>query len=70
MKVLFVGDNRTNVNWGRGASIALGNLLAGSFEISGRIDAPQIPPPFSLHASQESTTALCLVPKPGTVAWR
>jgi polysaccharide pyruvyl transferase WcaK-like protein len=37
MKVLFVGDNRTTVNWGRGASIALGQLLAGAFEITGRV---------------------------------
>lgn len=37
MKVLFVGDNRTTVNWGRGASIALGQLLSGSFEITGRV---------------------------------
>ena len=37
MKVLFVGDNRNNVNWGRGASIALGQLLSGSFEITGRV---------------------------------
>ena len=33
MKVLFIGDNRTCVNWGRGASIALSQLLSGSFEI-------------------------------------
>jgi polysaccharide pyruvyl transferase WcaK-like protein len=37
LKVLFVGDNRTNVNWGRGASIALGHLLSSAFEITGRI---------------------------------
>lgn len=37
MKVLFVGDNRTTVGWGRGASIALGQLLAGAFDISGRV---------------------------------
>jgi polysaccharide pyruvyl transferase WcaK-like protein len=37
MKVLFVGDNRACVNWGRGASIALHQLLSGSFEISGCI---------------------------------
>jgi polysaccharide pyruvyl transferase WcaK-like protein len=36
-KVFFVGDNRTNVNWGRGASLALGQLLSGSFEITGRV---------------------------------
>jgi polysaccharide pyruvyl transferase WcaK-like protein len=37
MKVLFVGDNRTAVNWGRGASLALGQLLSASFEITGRV---------------------------------
>jgi polysaccharide pyruvyl transferase WcaK-like protein len=37
MKVFVVGDNRTNLNWGRGASIAMGQLLAQSFEICGRI---------------------------------
>jgi polysaccharide pyruvyl transferase WcaK-like protein len=36
-KVFFVGDNRTAENWGRGASIALGELLAGSFEVTGRV---------------------------------
>jgi len=37
MNLFFVGDNRTNVNWGRGASLALGQLLSDSFEITGRI---------------------------------
>jgi polysaccharide pyruvyl transferase WcaK-like protein len=37
MKVFFVGDNRTTVNWGRGASIALGQLLSSSFIITGRV---------------------------------
>jgi polysaccharide pyruvyl transferase WcaK-like protein len=37
MKAFFVGDNRTTVNWGRGAGIALCQLLASSFEITGRI---------------------------------
>lgn len=37
MKVFFVGDNQSNVNWGRGASIALRQLLAGSFEITGSV---------------------------------
>ncbi|MGA8728735.1 MAG: polysaccharide pyruvyl transferase family protein [Terracidiphilus sp.] len=35
MKIFFGGDNRTNVNWGRGASIALRQLLSGTFEING-----------------------------------
>ena len=37
MKVFFVGDNRTTVNWGRGASMALRQLLSGSFDITGRV---------------------------------
>lgn len=36
-KIFFVGDNRPSANWGRAASIALDQLLTGSFEISGRI---------------------------------
>jgi polysaccharide pyruvyl transferase WcaK-like protein len=36
-KVFFVGDNRSGVNWGRGASIAMGQLLSSSFEITGRV---------------------------------
>lgn len=35
MKVFLVGDNRTNVNWGRGASMALRDILSRFFEISG-----------------------------------
>jgi len=37
IKVLFVGDNRSTVNWGRGASLALGQLLSGCFHVTGRI---------------------------------
>jgi polysaccharide pyruvyl transferase WcaK-like protein len=37
MKVFYVGDNRTALNWGRGASLALSQLLSGSFEIMGRV---------------------------------
>ena len=37
MKVFFVGDNRANLNWGRGASIALDQFLSSSFEIAGRV---------------------------------
>jgi polysaccharide pyruvyl transferase WcaK-like protein len=36
-KTFFVGDNASTVNWGRGASIALGQQLSKCFEISGRI---------------------------------
>lgn len=35
MKAFFVGDNRTNLNWGRAASIALRELLSIDFEVSG-----------------------------------
>lgn len=37
MKVFLVGDNRTNINWGSGASIALRQTISSSFEISGCI---------------------------------
>jgi len=37
MKLFYVGDNRTSVNWGRGASIALDQLLSESFDITGRV---------------------------------
>jgi polysaccharide pyruvyl transferase WcaK-like protein len=37
MKVFFVGDNRTTVGWGRGASLALSQLLSASFEVTGRV---------------------------------
>jgi hypothetical protein len=37
LKAFYVGDNRTNVNWGRGASLALGQLLSSEFEINGRV---------------------------------
>lgn len=36
-KVFFVGDNRGSENWGRGASIALRQLLSGTFEITGSV---------------------------------
>jgi polysaccharide pyruvyl transferase WcaK-like protein len=38
MKVFFVGDNRNCLNWGRGASIALRELLSSTFEITGCVD--------------------------------
>ncbi len=37
MKVFLVGDNRTSINWGRAASLALHQLLSGPFEITGRV---------------------------------
>jgi hypothetical protein len=36
-KAFFVGDNRTTVNWGRGASIALAQTLSGVFDITSRL---------------------------------
>jgi polysaccharide pyruvyl transferase WcaK-like protein len=36
-KIFFIGDNRNGVNWGRGASIALRQLLDSAFEISGSV---------------------------------
>jgi len=35
--IVFVGDNRTNPNWGRGASIALRELLSTVFDINGSV---------------------------------
>lgn len=37
MKLLFVGDNRTSPNWGRGASIALHQMLSESFNVIGSV---------------------------------
>lgn len=37
IKAFFVGDNGTNLNWGRAASIALRQLLSGTFEITGSV---------------------------------
>ena len=36
-KLFFIGDNRNGWNWGRGASIALRELLDSVFEISGAV---------------------------------
>ncbi len=38
-KIFLIGDNRNGVNWGRGASIALRQLLIPVFEIPGAITA-------------------------------
>jgi len=35
--VFFIGDNRSSANWGRGASIALSQLLSASLDITGRV---------------------------------
>jgi polysaccharide pyruvyl transferase WcaK-like protein len=40
-RVLFVGDNRASVNWGRGASLALRQLLEERFEITGCVSGKQ-----------------------------
>jgi Polysaccharide pyruvyl transferase len=40
-RVLFVGDNRAGANWGRGASLALRQLLQETFEITGCISGEQ-----------------------------
>jgi polysaccharide pyruvyl transferase WcaK-like protein len=37
MKLLFVGDNRTSPNWGRGASIALNQMLSEFFDVIGSV---------------------------------
>jgi polysaccharide pyruvyl transferase WcaK-like protein len=37
MKVFLAGDNRTAINWGRAASLALYQLLSGSFDITGGV---------------------------------
>ena len=37
LRVFFVGDNRTSVNWGRSASIALDQIMSASFKITGRV---------------------------------
>ena len=55
-KAFFVGDNRSNVNWGRGASLALGQLLSASFEITGRVTGDffdNLISPSRTYASEE-----------------
>jgi polysaccharide pyruvyl transferase WcaK-like protein len=37
MKLLLVGDNRTSPNWGRGASLALYQMLSESFNVIGSV---------------------------------
>ena len=37
IKLLFVGDNRTSPNWGRGASIALNQMLSEFFDVIGSV---------------------------------
>jgi polysaccharide pyruvyl transferase WcaK-like protein len=59
MKVFFVGDNRTVLNWGRGASIALGQLLSRSFEITGRVTGDF----FDLSSAETSYVGTLLPPK-------
>ena len=53
MRVAYVGDNRDQVNWGgRGQSIALWQLLARHFEITGIVPG--------LWGASESTPFACL----------
>lgn len=59
MKVFFVGDNRTSVNWGRGASIALTQLLADSFEMSGSITGDY----FNLSTAEVGYVGTLLPPR-------
>jgi polysaccharide pyruvyl transferase WcaK-like protein len=59
MKVFFVADNRTGLNWGRGASIALGQLLSGSFEIIGRVTGDF----FDLSAAEAGYVGTLLPPR-------
>lgn len=59
LKVFFVGDNRTAANWGRGASIALGELLAGSFEINGRVSGDF----FDLSSAEAGYVGTMMPPK-------
>jgi polysaccharide pyruvyl transferase WcaK-like protein len=47
-KVFFIGDNTSSANWGRGASIAMDQLLSRSFQISGRITNEM----FDLHSAE------------------
>jgi polysaccharide pyruvyl transferase WcaK-like protein len=41
-RIFYVGDNRTGVNWGRGASLALRQLLVERFTISAVIAGEQL----------------------------
>ena len=41
-KLLFVGDNRAAVNWGRGASFAMLQTLSSSFDFSGYVAGDQL----------------------------
>jgi polysaccharide pyruvyl transferase WcaK-like protein len=59
MKVLFVGDNRGTVNWGRAASIALDQLLSTSFEIAGRVTGDF----FDLSAAEAGYVGTLLPPR-------
>ncbi len=58
-KLFFVGDNRGSANWGRGASIALSQLLSSYFEISGRVPCDL----FDLSTSEAGYVGTCLPPR-------
>jgi polysaccharide pyruvyl transferase WcaK-like protein len=59
MKVYWVGDNRSSLNWGRAASLALGQLLSGSFEIAGRLSGEY----FDLGTSEAGYVGTLLPPQ-------
>ena len=59
MKVFFVGDNRAAMNWGRAASIALSQLLSGSFHISGRVTGDL----FDLSTAEAGYVGTLMPPK-------
>ena len=58
-KLLFVGDNRSSLNWGRGASIALGELLSAYFEITGRVPCDL----FDLFTAEAGYVGTCMPPR-------
>ena len=59
MKIFFVGDNRTAENWGRGASLALGQLLSGSFEVAGRVTGEL----FNVFSAQAAYVGTLIPPR-------
>jgi polysaccharide pyruvyl transferase WcaK-like protein len=59
MKLFFVGDNRTQVNWGRGASLALAQLLSRVFQVTGRVTGDF----FLLDAAEVGYVGTLMPPK-------
>ena len=58
-KIFYVGDNRNGVNWGRGASMALRQLLASTFEFSGSVTSEW----FDLSAAKAGYVGTMLPPR-------